>query len=219
MSLRPSTKTFGGLVQDIRRTFGDESGVQLDSADVQRWANSAQTEIVNSNKAIKAKSTIPSIVGTATYTFPAVKIQQIEALHYDNAFVENVPFAQAEQVIISNDPQNIQTGAPVFWYEWDGELTFWPTPDAVKNITLYFTAYPADLTGDTDQFFDLPDKFYNAIVDYCLMKAYEMDEDMQASQMAEQRFRAALESQMEDERQSQHMTYPVIMDVVTDSYL
>lgn len=212
MSLRPSTKTFGGLLQDIKRIFGDESGVQLDNADVQRWANAAQQEIVNSNKAIKARSVTQAVVGTATYLFPDIKIQQIESLHFDNAPVESLPFAEAEKVILSNDPGQDQTGTPVFWYEWDGEFTFWPKPDAVKNITIYYTAYPELLTGNTDQLLGVPDKFYNAIVDYCMSKAYEMDEDMQASQMSEQRFRAALESQMEDERQGQHMTYPVVQE-------
>lgn len=212
MSLRPSTKTFGQLTQDIKRVFGDESGVQLDNSDIQRWANAAQQEIVTSNKAIKAKSSIPSVAGTASYTFPAVKIQQIEALHYDNVRLENLPFSEAERLILSQDPGQEETGTPVIWYEWAGEFTLWPKPDDVKLITIYFTAYPVELTGDTSQFLSLPDKFYNAVVDYIMSKAYEMDEDMQASQLAEQRFRTALEGQMEDERQAQHMTYPIVVE-------
>ena len=213
MSLRPSTKTFETLTTDVKRIFGDEAGVQVDNTDIQRWANVAQQEIVTSNKAIKAKSTMPTVIGVSTYSFPAVKIQQIEALHYDNVRLENVPFAEAERFIISQDPNQEQSGTPEFWYEWDGELSLWPKPDAVKNLTLYYTAYPAEITGDPLQYLDVPDKFYNAVVDFVLSKCYEMDEDMQASQMAEQRFRAALENQMEDERQSQHMTYPTILEV------
>lgn len=213
MSLRPSTRTFGALALDIKRIFGDESGVQLDDSDIQRWANSAQMEIVTSNKAIKARSTSLSAVGQATYTFPDVQIQQVASLHYDNMRLENVPFAEAERYVMSYDPEQIETGTPRIWYEWDGEFTVWPKPDDVKTFTLYFTAYPDELTGDTAQALSVPDKFYNAVVDYILSKAYEMDEDMQASGMAEQRFRAALEGQMEDERQAQHMTYPVILEV------
>lgn len=218
MSLRPSTKTFGALTQDIKRIFGDESGVQIENSDIQRWANAAQQEIVTSNKAIKAKSTLPSVVGTATYSFPAVKIQQVAALHFDNVRLENLPFAEAERIIISQDPNQEEQGTPVLWYEWAGEFTLWPKPDDVKDITIYFTAYPEELTGDSTQLLGVPDKFYNALVDYIMSKAYEMDEDMQASQMAEQRFRAALENQMEDERQSAHMTYPTLIDVVSEWY-
>lgn len=213
MSLRPSTKTFGALVQDVKRIFGDESGVQLDNSDIQRWANAAQQEIVTSNKAIKAKSTLPTTIGVASYTFPLIKIQQIEALHFDNVRLESVPFAEAERIIISQDPSQEQSGTPLLWYEWDGELTIWPKPDAVKNLTLYYTAYATELTGDVTEFLDVADKFYNAVVDFVMSKCYEMDEDMQSSQMAEQRFRAALDNQMEDERQAQHMTYPVIQEL------
>ena len=218
MSLRPSTKTFGGLLQDIKRTFGDEAGVQLENADIQRWANAAQQEIVSNNKAIKAKSSLTTLPGTATYAFPDVKIQQIESLHYDNGALTSVPFAEAERTIISLDPSQTEVGVPTIWYEWAGEITLWPKPDEAKALTIYFTAYPNELTGDTAQSLSVPDKFYNAVVDYVLSKCYEMDEDMQASQMAEQRFRAAVENQMEDERQAAHMTYPTIIDVVSGWY-
>lgn len=200
------------LAQDVKRIFGDESGVQLDNADIARWANSAQMEIVTNNKAIKAKASTPSVVGTAMYTFPSVKIQQVESLHFDNVRLENMPFASAEQFIISNDPEQSEQGTPVFWYEWDGEFTLWPKPDTVKDITLYFTAYPDELTGVTDEYLTVPDKFYNAVLDYVLSKCYEMDEDGAAAQNAEGRFRASLENQMEDERQAQHMTYPIIQE-------
>lgn len=213
MPLRPSTKTFGLLTQEIKRLFGDESGVQLDNSDIVRWANAAQMEIVNSNKALKAKATMPSVVGQSVYLFPDVKIQQVEALHYDNVRLENVPFAEAERYIISNDPDQTEQGTPSFWYEWDGEMTLWPKPDAISDITLYYTAYPEELTGDATQILSVPDKFYNPVVDYVLAKCYEMDEDMNTSQLAENRFRASLENQMEDERQAQHMTYSVIQEI------
>ena len=212
MSLRPSTKTFGDLAQDVKRTFGDESGVQLDNADIARWANAAQMEIVNNNKAIKAKATLPSVVGTSNYEFPDVKIQQIEALHYDNMRLENIPFAEAERVIISHDPEQKEQGTPSIWYEWDGVITLWPKPDSIKTLTLYYTAYPEELDGNVEQLLSVADKFYNSVVDFVMAKAYEMDEDMNASQLAENRFRAALENQLDDERQAQHMTYPVIIE-------
>lgn len=213
MPLRPSTKTFGELAQDVKRIFGDESGVQLDNADIQRWANSAQMEIVNNNTAIKAKATLPTVVGQTVYDFPDVKIQQIEALHFDNVRLESVPFAEAERYIISTDPDHIEQGTPAFWYEWDGELSLWPKPDAVGTLTLYYSAYPEELTGITTQTLGVPDKFYNAIVDFVLAKCYEMDEDMNNAQLAENRFRAAVEAQVGDERQAQHMTYPVIQEI------
>lgn len=66
MTLRPNTKTFQNLLTEVKRLFGDESGVQLEDADIQRWANEAQMEIVNTNGAIKAKSSMPSVAGTSS---------------------------------------------------------------------------------------------------------------------------------------------------------
>jgi|TARA_R100000482_G_scaffold124710_2_gene78542 hypothetical protein len=213
MPLRPSTRTLGDLTQNVKRIFGDEAGVQLDNADITRWVNDAQMEIVTSNKALKARSSISTVAGQASYTFPDVKIQQIASLHYDNAPIPNVPFAQAEQQILTQDPQQEEMGVPSFWYEWDGTLSLWPKPDAAAPLTLYYTAYPEEMSGSSDEFLGVPDKFYNSVVDYVLAKCYEMDEAFDASQLAEQRFRTALEAQMEDERQAAHMVYPVIQEV------
>lgn len=212
MPLRPTTKTLQDLLTDIKRTFGDEAGVQLTNDDIARWANTGAQEIVTANKALKAKAVVPTVIGQTVYAFPE-NIQQIESLHYDNMFLENVPFATAEQAILSNDPLGVETGEPRFWYEWAGELTLWPKPDAVKNLTLYYTAYPTKLTGVTTQPLSVPDKFYAALCDFVLSKAYEMDEDFPNAQAAEQRFRLALDAQAEDERSSANMTYPVIQDV------
>lgn len=212
MPLRPTTKVFQDLLTDIKRTFGDESGVQITNDDIARWANTGQQEIVTANAALKAKAVLPTVVGQTIYAFPQ-NVQQIEALHYDNMFVEGLPFPTAEQAILSNDPEGTQSGQPQFWYEWAGELTVWPKPDAVKNLTLYYTAYPEKLTGLTSQLLSVPDKFYAALCDFVLSKAYEMDEDFPNAQAAEQRFRVALDAQAEDERQGAHMTYPVIQEV------
>lgn len=214
MSLRPTTKDVQTLMTEVKRLFGDESGVQLDDTDIIRWANEAQMEIVNVNGALKAKSSITTTPGQGTYTFPDVKIQRIASLHYDNVLLPNTPFAEAERLLMLADAQqNTPPGVPEFWYEWAGEFTLWPTPAEAKTVTVYYTAYPADLTGDPVQVLSLPDKWFPAIVNYIMSKAYEMDEDHQASQLAEQRFQTSVNMQNGDEREAQDMAYPVVQEV------
>lgn len=213
MTLRPTTKNYQTLSQDVKRLFGDESGVQLDDADIRRWANEAQMEIVNVNGALQAVSSIQSVAGQSTYTFPDVQIQQIASMHYDNRLLPNTPFAEAERLIISQDPNETQSGTPELWFEWAGTFRLWPTPDEPKKIEIYFTGYPEDLTGDPVQLLSVPDKFYPAVRDYVMSKAYEMDEEPQFSQMAEERFRLALQGQTDAERNAQGMAYPVIQEV------
>lgn len=213
MTLRPNTKTFQSLLIEVKRLFGDESGVQLEDTDIQRWANEAQMEIVNTNGPIKAKSSLPSVVGTAKYTFPAVKIQRIASLHYGNVMLPNMQMSEAERIIYGRDPQLVAAGAPELWFEWGGEFTLWPTPDSVQTIEIYYEAYPVELTGNPGQLLSVADKFYPSVVNYVMAKCYEMDEEPQMSQMAEGRFREALQAQLEDERQAQNMAYPVIQEI------
>ena len=51
------------------------------------------------------------------------------------------------------------------------------------------------------------------MVNYILSKAYEMDEEPQLSQMAEQRFRDSVQQRGDSERQAQDGAYPVIQEV------
>lgn len=213
MSLQPSTKTFQDLSSEVKRVFGDESGVQLEDADLIRWTNAAQMDIVTQNGALKAKSSTSSVAGQATYTLPGLNIQQIASLHYDNRLLPNTPFAEAERIFMSRDPGMEATGTPELWYEWAGEFTLYPTPTEPKSITVYYTVYPDTITGDPAQLLSLPDRLYNAVVNYVLAKCYEMDEEFQASQLAEQRYRESVQSQFANEREAQDMAYPVVQDV------
>lgn len=212
MSLRPSTRTYAQLLRAVRRTFGDESGVQLESADILQWANDAQQAINTKNKIFKTKSTTESVPGQAVYTFPIEIIQQVESLTYDGQLLTPVEMNTALTQIQGSDPQQEEQGTPVAWYEWGGDFTLFPVPDAVKNIALYYTRYPVPLTGDETQNLDVPDKYYQAVVDYVLWKCYELDEDWNGAQFKEAQFKGALEEQAEEEREVAHMVYPTIQE-------
>lgn len=213
MSLRPSTRTYAQLLRAVRRTFGDEAGVQLDIADILQWANDGQQAINTKNKIFKTKSTTLSVPDQANYTFPVELIQQVETLTYDGKALDPIEMNTALNTIHSVDPHQEESGIPIAWYEWGGEFTLYPKPDAVKDIVLYYTRYPIPLTGDEAQSLDVPDKYYQAVVDYVLWKCYELDEDWDGAQFKEQQFRGALEEQAEEEREVAHMTYPVIQTV------
>ena len=213
MALRPSTRTYAMVKRAVKRTFGDEAGVQLGDADILQWANDAQQAINTKNKIFKAKSTTQSVAGQASYTFPVELIQQVESLTYDGSPLRPVEMAEAQLRIQGTDPHGEQAGTPVCWYEWAGEFVLYPTPDDVKDIALYYTRYPTPLSGSDEEFLDVPDKYFQAVVDYILWKCYEMDEDWNGAQLKENHFRGALEEQAEEEREVAHMTYPTISEV------
>lgn len=210
MGYGPPTKTIGNVMSAVKRQFGDESGVQIEDTDFLTWINDAQTTINNRNRVLKTSATTPGVVGQASYSFPSDEIYILESVHFDGARVPNTSFAQAEESIIGLD--DAATGTPNIWFEWEGQIRFWPAPDRTDNITIYYTRKPTTLTTvvpDT-QLLDLPDKYFPDIVRYCLQQAYEMDEDWTASQAKKDQFDQSVGDLGEQERVGQFMTYETV---------
>lgn len=206
----PPTRKVAEVMIAVKRQFGDESGAELEDADILRWIIDAQNTINYENKILKSTATVPAVAGQATYTFPASSVLQIESLHYKGVRVPNVPFAQAEESLVGIDSD--ARGTPQFWYEWGGTFTLWPAPEASDNVTIYYTAIasPIPSNWDANTTLMLPDKYFADIVGYVLMQAYEMAEDWQASGAKASQFKENVAMKSEDERRAQDMTFATI---------
>ncbi len=208
MSLNPITKTAGDIATYVKRQFGDESGVQITDADIFRWINAAQLEIVSRVAPIKAKATNDIVAGQSDYSLATLNIHQIESIHYNKLRLTNMPFAEAERLIISPEQTS---DTPSIWYEWAGVVTLWPTPSSsiVGGLTIYYTGTAVTVTVSTDPL-SLPDKYFEAIVAWILSKAFELDEEFDASNNQRTFFNDRLSEQNGEESESAHMTYPTI---------
>lgn len=206
----PPTRKVSEVMSAVKRQFGDESGVQLEDADILRWITDAQDTINYTNKVLKATATIPAAALQTSFTFPASQVLQIESLHCNGVRIPNIPFSQAEESLIGADPD--ATGTPQFWYEWGGSFTIWPALQAAGTLTIYYTqlVQPIPANWDSDTLLSLPDKYFADIVSYVLQQAYEMDEDWQASGAKNEQFKNSVEAKSEDERRAQDMTFSVI---------
>jgi hypothetical protein len=198
------------VATEVYRTVGDESGVAITQADVLRWINDAQDEIVKRNRINKATSTASSVAGQGDYTFPTLGILQIESLSYGGQKVSNINYAEAEEFIISNDSL-ATAGTPVAWWEWGGTFTLWPTPVGIDTIKLRYTAQATKVTQLTD-LLGVPDKYYQQVVDYAALKAYELTENWEAAQVKQGQFNDGMTNLAQEEREAQQMTYSRITD-------
>jgi len=216
MSLLSITRTVQDVMKVVKRQFGDESGVQLEDNDVINWINDAQDTIVNRNRVLKAKSTVAINARQSTVTFDDLRIIQIESVHFNGRILPNMSFVEAEQKISTTDPEGSESGTPLFWYEWAGTMTFWPTPNAAGSLDLFYSAFPDRVSTSTDSL-SLPDKYFEDICRYVMTQVYEMDQDWQGSQAKQQQFDASVNDLGEEERTSQHATYDSI--VVLNPYI
>lgn len=171
------------VITDVRRAFGDEDSVQITDGDIIRWINAGQREIVANNPILKAKATVTTTAGTGIYSKPA-DVYQLESIKYDTGFVQPIGFEEAQARF---GPLTEDKGAPIYWYAWQDDIYLYPIPDEAKTLTVYYTKSPTAVTVSSD-LLSIPDKYFNALVEYVKMQAYELDEDWNAQQAKTQKF-------------------------------
>ena len=163
------TKKVSDVANDVKRTFGDESGVQVTDSDIVRWVNQAQAEIVSKNQVLYATANTTSVAGQYVYSLAELNIQAIRSIHYNGMKLENLTFQEAEEKISRDDPKHTAVGTPEYWYQWgNSDVMLYPTPDSAGNaITIYYHATPATV-GTTSDNLGLPENYYNRILEYVM---------------------------------------------------
>jgi hypothetical protein len=194
------TRTANEVAEDVKRIFGDESLVELKNNDLIRWISAAEREVASSHEVIKGSVSHDVAAGVNAFTNLPSIIHQIQAIHYDGTPLKPVSFQSAQETIVSNDPDIAAEGEPKIWYEWDGDIFVYPTPDKdlVDGLKLFYIGFPEPIVLLTDSL-HVPDRFYNQIVDYVLGQAYRLDENWQASSYQDQRFRDSMNRQLAKE--------------------
>lgn len=200
------TRTGNEVALDVKRIFGDEALVELKGSDLLRWINAAQREIASSNQSLKGTATADLVKGQNIYPLPSDSpVYQIQGIHVEGKPLKPVTFQAAQEYINSDDPELQAEGEPKIWYEWDGDIYIYPSPEknTPAGMALFYISYPAQLTN-LIEFLQVPDRFYNQVVDYVLAQAYRLDENWQATSYQDQRFRDSM---------NRHMVNENVMDV------
>lgn len=210
MPMWPTTRTFTDLKRVVQRAFGDESGTQLEMQDIIDFANEGVMAINEENGILKSRSTAASVEGQREYTFPDANISRVESILYASRYLPNMPFQDAQERLGEDD----QSGTPQCWFSFGPTFWLWPTPTDGGQIEIFFVRNPDKITGDPEELLPVPDRWFNALRDYILQRAYEMDQDWQAAQVKGEQFQGALNSFSEEESRSQDNEFPVIRDVM-----
>lgn len=218
----------------VRRAFGDEDSIQIQDTDIVRWINAAQRNILIEHKVLKQIARTNVIKGQYEYDLGTLPILQIQTIHYRGRPLDYRSFQNAEEYILANDPERMQSGSPTMWYSWGNTLFLWPTPTEgdpfgsgtpgipgnpgtpgaldpsdKHRLVIYFLSRPKDLNRITDAI-SLPEEYFDRIVEYVLAQAYELDEDNQNSDFKLGQFKDGLDRMSGDTDRPQNDTYPLI---------
>ena len=79
-------------------------------------------------------------------------------------------------------------------------------------MSIFYVAAPAEITSLSDML-GLPDRYYQAMLDLVLARAYEMDENFDAVVLKQQQADNSLTSFVNEEHTSQHRTFGTIQVV------
>lgn len=210
MSYTPPTRTWGELAQNLRRSFGDESGVQLEDGDIVRWINQGQYEIARQSGALKTKGTTTTMPGQAEYTVNLSKpILQIESVRCGKTRLIPTEFTTVD-ANYEQYPADAE-GPPRIWYRWGDEITLWPVPKKAEYLSVYFTTAPVSHDSlDPVRKLELPDDYFLPLFDFCMSKAHEMDDNGQSQEMSNRMFMERMSTMSDEERTGQTLTYPTI---------
>jgi hypothetical protein len=209
------TYTSFDVYERVRTLFGDTSGAQITDQMVVRWINDGQQEIVNNNPILKDTKYSNIVKGQSEYTFPDDKVQYIEAVYVDGRPVQPMTPQSFREFILADDPRRTAVSdIPDVWYERNGLITFYPTPqkDFTNGLKLEYVKQPENVTFiSTSQNLSVPDRYINELVNYVMTQALELDENYTAADYKRNQFREGLDRQNLRENVVQIASYPQVM--------
>lgn len=206
------TKRVSDVITRVKTQFGDTSGAQINDEAIIRWINDGQQEIVNNNAILKETKIGNIVANQAEYSFPADKVQYIEALYVEGRPVKNLSPQGARDFILATDPTlAARADYPQLWYERGGIITLYPVPQKsfTNGLKMEYVEMPAPVVGFNDSL-SVPDRYLNELVNYCMVQALEYDENYSAAQLKLGQFRDGLDRLHYKENISQSDLYPVI---------
>lgn len=207
----------------VRRTFGDESSVQVTDADIVRWVNDGQREVVMMNNELLEKITTANTVqGQQDYTIPT-DCYTIRSILYRSGASSSYfkllgqSLQEFDEYIDGWDGTIYGQSDPAIYTAFANTIKLFPIPatSLTAGLKLYYYRYPVDVALDADAI-DLPLPYHSAIVEYCLKQAYELDEDWTSVQNKASEFNTSVTGQKVSEKDAKAETYQLITVMRSD---
>lgn len=209
------TLTGARLAQDVEDKFGDTGSVQIDRTMILRWINNGVRSIVAQNPFLKMTAQTNLVAGQNVYSlgesFISARVMQYDSITANGRPLHILPFPEFQKVI-SGAAIGDATGVPTVATDYGGTITLWPVPtETVANgLVLYFSAYPVEMT-DITATLPLPDRFYNALLDYVHAQALELDDNFEAAQAKYAQHEVHLQRQFNREDRIGTAFYPTMV--------
>lgn len=209
-----SSYTGTRVAEEVENKFGDAGNVQITKPMILTWINNGIRSIAADHTLVEGSASANLLAGQNVYDlgvlFASARMKSYEVVTISGRPLKLVTFGEYQGIIASND-LTAHTGTPTVGNVRGSTLTLWPVPaETVTNgITIYYSAYPPDLEALEGKL-PLPDRLYNALVDYVYAQALELDENFEGAQIKLAHHEAGVRREFERDRISPTDFYPTI---------
>jgi len=192
------TLTGANLITRVQDTLQDTTSVRWPEAELLRYINDAQREIVNFRPEASSKTANLQLVTGTLQTLPTEGLRLIKVTRNMSDASGGATGARAIR-LVSVDILNTQepdwnnpsvsgdaahgTNVKHYVFDEDDPRRFYVYPGVAGNafVEIVYSKSPTDL-GNTSATIDLDDTYGNAIVDYVLFRAYLKDAEYAGNQ-------------------------------------
>lgn len=209
----------------VKRQFGDESGVQVTNDDIIMWLNDAMTEAATQNNSINLKRVItPATKGVFIVDLQnTVNLTAVHSISYrPSATSPYMPMSFLSPVVFEelfpDWESGTAEGCPLFYTADDNKkFRVYPAPAVTdaSGFSIFYNSYFAEYT-DLEVVMAISPRYFQYLLEYCLMKAYEMDENWEAADRKASFIQSTLNSLGSDDGNLNQVKYPVISSLPED---
>ncbi|MFF5977031.1 DUF6682 family protein [Streptomyces sp. NPDC012769] len=177
----------------VKRTFGDESGVQITDDDIIRWINDAQEEIVIKNEGLMETTALADIIQNQSEYSSPTNLSVLRSLKYNGYKLQQLTLNEFNEYLDGYEAPAMTSiygaGIPEVFTVWDGNITLFPKPNQsiTGGLKIYYIKHPTAVATLADSL-SVPLQYHTSIVNYCLQQAYELDEDAQKAALKKSQF-------------------------------
>src|SRR3954454_13475741 len=127
------------IINRVRRTFGDDSAVQINDSDIIGWINESMKEIVIQVNLLQVIATAATVQSQSGYTMPT-DILRLHSVKWQGNSLRYMSLEQAEESLPNkDDANNYPVGIPTHYWVWGSTITLYPAPAAsgINDIKIY----------------------------------------------------------------------------------